>query len=203
MFFITSPDERPDGYVVISESSDWVPWLARNIPDGIDRDVRRRLISNLKHLLVGLEMKAALISGHRRRPLGGRSVLFEPYYQNLILEFCVAAFSVVEGLGAALWLDQQRADGADGPTIRRDQWKPALCSVYDPGDIYGLHALVDAILDVRDRLHQDRLGARGEIDWHALSYERAFAPGGKAVRTLLLHHADLVPQRTNLSAAPD
>ncbi len=203
MFFITGPDHRPEGYVVLSESSEWAPWLARNIPNVVDRNVRSRLISNLKHLLVGLEMKAALISGHRRRPLGGRSVLFEPYYQNVILEFCVAAFSVVEGLGAAHWLNQQEADGADGPTIRRDQWKPALCSVYDPDEVHGLDALVDTVLDVRDRLHQDRLGARGEIDWHALSYERAFAPGSKAVRTLLHHHANLVPQGTNLSAEPD
>jgi hypothetical protein len=200
MFYIT--EDRPDGYVVVSESREWVQWLAHNIPIGVDRNVRIRLNSNLRHLLVGLELKAALVGGHRDRRLGGRNVLFEPYYQNLILEFSVAAFSVVEGLGAAHWLDQHGADGRDAPRVRRDQWKPALCAIYDPNGDYGLDATIDRILDIRDRLHQDRLGARGDIDWHAMSYERAFTPAARAIRTLLLRHPNLVPQTTNLSAEP-
>lgn len=198
MFYITAPEDRPTGYVVVSESREWVPWLVRNIPDSIDRNVRRRLTSNLKHLMVGLELKAALVSGHQGR-LRGRSVLFEPYYQNLILEFCIAAFSVVEGLGAAHWLDQQGRDGGNAPRVRRDQWKPALCAVYDASGDHDLHATVDQILEVRDRLHQDQLGARAEIDWHAMSRERAFMPAARAIQTLLLQHPELVPQGTNLS----
>ena len=99
MLFITQPDDRPDGYVHLSESAQWVSWLNRNIPGDLDAVVRSRLISNLKHLMVGLELKAALILSHRFRPANGRPTLFEPYYQNLIQEFCVGAFSVIEGLG--------------------------------------------------------------------------------------------------------
>lgn len=203
MFYISGPEVRPEGYVVLSESREWVQWLAHNIPAGVDRNVRLRLISNLKHLLVGLELKAALIGGQRERRVGQRNVLFEPYYQNLILEFCVAAFSLVEGLGAVHWLSRQGVDGADAPRIRRDRWKPALCAIYDPTGGHGLDAAIDRILEVRDRLHQDRLGARGEIDWHAISYERAFTPAARAIRTLLLRHPNLVPQTTNLFAEPE
>jgi|LNFM01.1.fsa_nt_gb hypothetical protein len=202
MYYITGPDDRPDGYVHLSESRQWIPWLANNIPPRLDPDVRTRLNSNLKHLLVGLELKAALISGHRHQEPGQRNVLFEPYYQNLILEFCVAAFSVIEGLGAAHWLAAEGADGRDGPRVRRDQWKPALSLVYDPDRVRGLDGAIDRILDVRDRLHQDRLGARGEIDWHAMSYERAFRPAASAIQTLLLRRPDLVPEITNLVAGP-
>lgn len=203
MYYIVGPDERPNGYVHVSDSRQWVPWLVHNIPAALDPDVRRRLNSNLKHLLVGLELKSALISGHRRREPGQRNVLFEPYYQNLISEFCVAAFSVIEGLGAAHWLDAQGADGGAGPQVHRRQWKPTLCLVYDPGGVHGLDGAVDQIFGVRDRLHQDRLGARGEIDWHAMSYERAFRPAASAVRTLLRRQPDLVPKTTNLTAGPD
>lgn len=86
MLFITQPEERPDGYVVLSESTQWVRWLHRNIPQELDREVRRRLISNLKHLLVGLELKAGLIYPHQLRYRAERSVLYEPYFQNLILD---------------------------------------------------------------------------------------------------------------------
>lgn len=40
MFYITN--ERPGGYVVLSEASQWVPWLARNIPKAVHVDVRRK-----------------------------------------------------------------------------------------------------------------------------------------------------------------
>lgn len=201
MFYVTR--DRPNGYVVLSHSQDWEPWLAQNMPLGIDRGVRRRLGSNLKHLLVGLEMKAALIGGHRGLQRGQPNVLFEPYYQNLIMEFCVAAFSVVEGLGAAHWLGRQGADGGDAPPIRRNQWKPALCASYDPAGDHGLDMLIDRILAVRDRLHQDRLGARNEIDWHAMSYEMAFTPAASAIQILLLRHANVVPETTNLNVMPE
>lgn len=172
MFYIVQPDERPDGYVNLSESAQWVPWLNRNIPADLDREVRRRISSNLKHLMVGLELKTALILPHRFRAANNRPMLFEPYYQNLIQEFCVGAFSVIEGLGAAHWLSQHGHNGADGRRIFRDEWRPSLCAVYDETGEYGLHDAVEQTLNVRDKLHQDRVGARADIDWHAFSYER-------------------------------
>ena len=198
MLYITQPDTRPTGYHVITETPQWVPWLGRNVPGMLHADVRRRLLSNLKHLMVGLELKAALIEAHRSGGPGDRPVLFESYFQNLILEFCVASFSVLEGLGSAHWLAAQGRDGGDGPRIRRDQWLPALCAVYDPSCDHELLANVERTLAVRDRLHQDKLGARDNIDWHAFTYDAAFAPASAAIRTLLAREADRVPETTNL-----
>lgn len=202
MLFITQPEERPDGYVVLSESTQWVRWLNRNIPQELDRQVRRRLISNLKHLLVGLELKAALIYPHRLRSGAERPVLYEPYFQNLILEFCVATFSVMEGLGSAHWLSINGSSGADSPNVRRDRWLTALCVVYDGSGDAGLRGDVERTLSVRDRLHQDRVGARANIDWHAFSFEQAFAPASAAIRTIFRHDPELVPETTNLSGEP-
>ena len=142
MFYLTQLDERPNGYVVLSEANQWKPWLSRNIPAELYVDVRQRLISNLKHLLVGLELKTALIIPHQHGGPQARPVLFESYFQNLILEFGVAAFSVLEGLGSAHWLRQNGQDGSAVPHISRAQWSPALCAVYDDT---GEHGLADAI----------------------------------------------------------
>jgi len=202
VFFITRPDERPDGYVVLSESNQWVRWLRRNIPSELDQEIRRRLTSNLKHLIVGLELKAALIRPHHHRTPEERSVLFEPYFQNLILEFCVATFSVLEGLGSAHWLRQNGQNGGAAPRINRNQWLPALCAVYDETGEYGLHDSVERTLAVRDKLHQDQLGARENIDWHAFSYEAAFVPASSAIRTLLRREAKAVPEGSNLHVEP-
>lgn len=198
MFYITQCGERPDGYVNLSDSRQWVRWLAKNIPQEVHAEVCERLSSNLKHLLVGLELKAALVEAHYNRGLSERPVLFEPYAQNFNLEFCIAAFSVLEGLGSAHWLRQAGQDGGNGPAIRRDQWRPALIAVYDENGAHGLDANVTAILSVRDKLHQDRLGVRENIDWHALSYDAAFMPARRAIATLLLREAEFVPETTNL-----
>ena len=202
MLFITRPDERPGGYVVISESNQWVSWLSRNIPAELPREVRGRLNSNLKHLLVGLELKTALINPHHHRRPQDRPGLFEPYFQNLILEFCVAAFSVLEGLGSAHWLRQNGQDGSNAPRIGRNEWLPALCAVYDETGEHGLYDAVERTLVTRDKLHQDRLGARENIDWHALSYDEAFVPASRAIRTLLRREADAVPETSNLHMEP-
>lgn len=202
MFYIAKLEVRPTGYDVITETPQWTIWLGRNVPTILHQEVRRRLISNLKHLLVGLELKAALIEAHHNPGPGGRPVLFEPYFQNLILEFCIASFSLLEGLGSAHWLYQQGRDGADGPTIRRNQWLPALCTIYDQTGEHGLMTNVEQTLAVRDRLHQDKLGARDDIDWHAFSYEAAFAPASSSLRTLLRRDAEVVPETTNLSNGP-
>lgn len=202
MFYILQPEERPESFVHLSTSAQWVPWLSRNIPNEISADVRQRLISNLKHLIVGLELKTALIIPHRFRPPNGRPTLFEPYYQNLIQEFCVGAFSVIEGLGAAHWLHQNGHDGADGRRIFRQEWRVALCSTYDETGELGLNDCIERTLSVRDRLHQDTLGARANIDWHAFSYEAAFLPASSAIRILLLREAGSVPETSNLHLAP-
>jgi hypothetical protein len=191
MFYIT--DERPEGYVVLSQANQWVRWLARNTPADIPADIRIRLNSNLKHLMVGLELKTALIEGHEQ----GRhdhSVLFESYFQNFISEFCVAAFSVLEGLGTVHWLAQN--GDANGPN--RNQWRQALVAVYDENGEHGLNDNVGSTLEVRDKLHQDRLGMRDNIDWHAFSYEAAFMPARRAIATLLLREAEFVPEPSNL-----
>lgn len=197
--YIVDADRRPDGFHALSYSHHWEGWLYANIPASLNGDVRRRLVSNLKHLLVGLELKAALIGGQRDLERGQRNVLFEPYYQNLILEFGVAAFSVLEGLGSALWLRDQGHDGADARRVERDRWRASLCAVYDADDARGLDRAVQRTVSVRDRLHQDRLGARAEIDWHALSYDEAFVPAATAVRTLFEVRTDGVPATTNLA----
>lgn len=202
MLFITRQEVRPDGFVNLSDSNSWTRWQHGNIPERIDRTVMRRLVSNLKHLLVGLELKAALIEQHHHRAAGERPVLFEPYFQNLILEYCVASFSVFEGLGSAQWLDQNGQDGADGPKIQRNQWLPALAAIYDTAGEHGLVANVENTLAVRDRLHQDKLGTRDDIDWHAFSYDAAFAPASAAIRTLLRREAELVPAASNLPVEP-
>ena len=98
MFYLTNELPEPVGYVTISETEPWGRWLAASIPLGLHRDVRNRLMSNLKHILVGLEMKAALVIPHQLREQG-HSLLFEPYAQILHFEFCTGVFSVCEGLG--------------------------------------------------------------------------------------------------------
>lgn len=203
MFYITQPDRRPDGYVHLSESAQWVQWLNRNIPRDLDPEVRRRLNSNLKHLMVGLELKTALILPHRFRAPTGRPMLFEPYFQNLIQEFCVGAFSVIEGIGAAHWLSQNGRGGADGQRISRNEWRTSLLVVYDETGEHGLDHAVERTLSVRDKLHQDQVGARADIDWHAFSYEGAFVPASHAIRTLLRCEAGAVPETSNLHVEPE
>lgn len=198
MLFVVGPNARPQGYEVINETTAWTPWLSRNIPRSLNVDVRRRLSSNLKHLLAGLEFKAALIAGHRDRGPANRPVLFESYFQILILEFCVGAFSVFEGLGTAQWLAQEGRDGADAPRVSRERWLPALCAIYDAESEQGLLRSVEATLAIRDLLHQDRLGARETIDWHALNYEAAFIPASAAMRVLLIREAEFAPGESTL-----
>ena len=202
MYFITAPDERPDGWVHLSDANHWSAWLRRNIPTELHQEVRSRLASNLKHIIVGLELKKALILPHAQSGQGQCGVLFEPYFQTLIFEFCVGAFSVFEGLGAAHWLSQNGHDGADRRKIHRNDWRPSLCAVYDLIGEHGLDATVLATSDVRDKLHQDQIGARTEIDWHALGYESAFIPASHAIGTLLRREADAVPERSNLNDDP-
>lgn len=64
---------------------------------------------------------------------------------------------------------------------------------------FGLDADVDSVKGVRDKLHQDQLGAREDIDWHAFTYETAFVPAARAMRCLLKTNSADVPKETNLT----
>ncbi len=198
MFYITSLPEQPEGYVNVSTSSQWERWVRRSLPEGLDAEVQRRLISNLKHVLVGLELKAALIVPHARRG-SGPSILFEPYLHIMNFEFCVGTFSVFEGIGSALWLRENGFDGAAANRIGFDEWKPPLISTFDPEGEFALDAGVARVKSVRDKLHQDRLGARENIDWHSFSFEEAFVPAFNALCCVLLRNEEDLPHGTNLT----
>jgi hypothetical protein len=195
MFYITS--EPPTGYVNKSNSSDWQPWVRRSLPEGLDNEVQQRLVSNLKHVLVGLELKAALIIPHARRGMGP-SVLFEPYLHIMNFEFCVGVFSVLEGIGSALWLRENGLDGSEGSRVAPIQWKPSLVSKFDLSGEASLDSRVDSVKSVRDKLHQDQIGARSSIDWHSFSFDEAFVPAFQALRCLLLREEQHLPENTNL-----
>ena len=194
MFFVVQSEERPEGWAFISTSNAWAVWLNANIPQGLSQNVRRLLKSNLKHIITGMELKAALVQPHHDEP----GVLFEPYYQNFISEFCVATFSVLEGLGSAHWLDREGLSGEGAPHVGTQQWVSALCEVYDSEGEYSLAEAVERTRVVRNKLHQDKVGAREDIDWHAFSFEGAFLPAKSGMGVLLLNRADLVPDTTNL-----
>jgi hypothetical protein len=143
-------------------------------------------------------MKAALIVPHAKRG-NGQSILFEPYFHMLNFEFCVGMFSICEGLGSALWLREKNRDGSAADRIAIEDWKPSLVKKFDPEAKFGLDADVGGVKSVRDKLHQDRLGARENIDWHAFTYEAAFKPTARAMRCLLSTNGGDVPKETNLT----
>jgi hypothetical protein len=196
LFHLIELPEQPSGYVNLSTASDWEAWIGKCLPAGLHQEVQRRLISNLKHVLVGLEMKAALIVPHAKRG----KLLFESYFHMLNFEFCVGLFSICEGLGSALWLRENGLDGSAADRISIGQWKPSLTKKFDPEAKSNLGADVDTVKSVRDKLHQDQLGARGNIDWHAFSYDKAFMPAARAMRCLLGTNTNEVPKETNLTA---
>lgn len=189
---------QPDGYVNLSNSSDWEAWIRKCLPAGLAQVVHDRLVSNLKHILVGLEMKAALVVPHAKRG-NGKSLLYEPYFQIMNFEFCVGTFSICEGLGSAIWLVENGRDGSAGDRVEPHQWRPSLVKKFDPEAKLGLDVDVGSAKGVRDKLHQDKVGARAEIDWHAFTYEKAFVPAARAMRGLLRTNANDVPGKTNLA----
>ncbi|TIR17128.1 MAG: hypothetical protein E5X33_27190 [Mesorhizobium sp.] len=199
MFYLAQYPEDPPGYAEpISTAAAWEPWLNATIPAGLDAGVQNRLRSNLKHILVGLEMKAALIVPHAIR-VSKKAVLFESYSQLLTFEFCVGVFSVCEGIGSALWLRSQNNDGAAAPAISPNDWIGSLVALADPQGALDFDAKVRGVKAVRDKIHQDRLGARAEIDWHAFDYNQAFVPAKEALGIVLRLHAASLPAKTNLN----
>jgi hypothetical protein len=197
MFYLAEYPEDPPGYVHLSTSAEWEPWLNGVIPAGLHAEVANRLRSNLKHILVGLEMKAALVVPHATR-VSNRSVLFEPYCQLMIFEFCVGVFSFCEGIGSVIWLRLQNQDGSNAPQIPPDDWIGALVAAADPQGAFDLEDKVRGVKGVRDKIHQDRLGARTEIDWHAFDYDQAFLPARDAIDVVLQLNAPAIPPTTNL-----
>jgi hypothetical protein len=197
VFYLDLYPANPPRFHALSLSADWVPWLIRAVPAGIHGEVKRRLSSNLKHILVGLEMKAGLIVPHGER-VSGKSVLFEPYFQIMNFEFSVGVFSVCEGLGSVHHLAGNGDDGSNGARVSTDEWIGALCREFDPTGAEQLNENVRRVKEVRDKMHQDRLGARADIDWHDFGYDESFVPSRASLQPLLCRHLDVVPGQTNL-----
>lgn len=197
MFYLDNFSDDAAGFTANSTSSEWEAWLSSVIPNEAHEEVRRRLRSNLKHIIVGLEMKAGLLIPHGEK-LVGRPVLFEPYSQIMTFEFCVGTFSVCEGLGSILHLTDEGDDGSSGKRVPTKRWISALIEHFDEDDDLQLSAGVEVVKSVRDLLHQDRLGAREDIDWHSMGYKEAFLPALSAMRGLLNQQSDRVPEKTIL-----
>lgn len=197
MFYLDLFPDDPPGFQAISTSAEWAGWLIAAVPAGANVEVKRRLKSNLKHILVGLEMKAGLVVPHGERG-AGRSVLFEPYCQIMTFEFSVGVFSVCEGLGSIYHLLSIGNDGGAAPRVAPNDWITALCREFDPAGADGLEVNVRHTKDVRDKIHQDRLGARADIDWHDFGYGEAFIPARNALQPLLQKFESQVPAATNL-----
>lgn len=197
MFYLDLYPGDPPGFHLVSSSTSWEPWVRRSIPGRTNARVRGRLVSNLKHILVGLEMKAGLIVPHGERG-AGRPVLFEPYCQSLTFEFCIGVFSVCEGLGSIHHLLSIGDDGSSGARVQTNAWIRALVAEFDPRGTHGLEGNVTHTKSVRDKMHQDRLGARADIDWHDFGYGEAFMPAMHALQPLLTKNRGRVPCTTNL-----
>ncbi len=173
MFYLDNYPSDPPGFNQLSDANAWVHWVAGVLPSEASDVVKKRLMSNLKHVMVGLEMKAGLILPHARR-LSGRSVLFEPYCNIMIFEFCVGVFSICEGLGSIHYLVSRGDDGSAGTQVNYKKWSAPLESTFDGDGEAGLGEKLEIVKSIRDKLHQDRLGARTDIDWHDFSYRGAF-----------------------------
>jgi hypothetical protein len=75
MFYLAPLPGDYQGWHAVSTSAEWEAWLTLAIPKPLDGDVKRRLRSNVKHILVGLEMKAGFVVPHGARVLQ-RETLF-------------------------------------------------------------------------------------------------------------------------------
>ncbi len=74
LFYLVDLPEKISGYVNLSTASAWEWWIRKCLPEGLDQEVQRRLVSNFKHVLVGLE------------------ILFESYFHIPISNFAAACF---------------------------------------------------------------------------------------------------------------
>lgn len=201
MFYLDQFSDDANTFVSISYARDWEGWLSAVIPTGLNSSVRNRLRSNLKHVIVGVEMKAALLLPHFARR-SGNNILFEPYATILTLEFCIGTFSVCEGIGAALYLSDQGDDGSTGTCVRSGEWLTALSERLIMEDGTSIREELEAVKQVRDIIHQDRLALRQSIDWHDLSFNSAFVPAARVWHRLLQEAPCKAPTNTNLNSLP-
>ncbi|WP_156026040.1 hypothetical protein [Sulfitobacter sp. 20_GPM-1509m] len=185
------------GFTAATNSAEWSGHLISLVPTSLHLDVQNRLRSNLAHILSSLDIEAGLILPHAER--GGRnSVLFEPFYNTLILHFCIGTYSICEGLGAAFVLDARADDGTTGPFIPKRDWKPTLVDRLDPAGTTTLVDDLETVISKRDLIHQDQLGVRANIDWHSIGYESAFLPAKRLIAAIIVCSGADAPSDTNL-----
>lgn len=185
------------GFTAATTSAEWSGHVHALVPKSLHADILTRLRSNLSHILSSLDIQAGLIVPHAER--GARnSVLFEPFYNTLILHFCIGTYSICEGLGAAYVLESRGEDGTAGPFIRKDFWKPALIDQLDPKGSTTLADDLETVISKRDLIHQDKLGLRADIDWHAINYEGSFLPAKRLIAAIIAQSGAAPPADTNL-----
>ncbi|PJT22692.1 hypothetical protein CN884_12000 [Ochrobactrum sp. 30A/1000/2015] len=195
-FYVT--DQDPHGFVLHNSTNPWLHWVLRQIPATINEDIRDNLASNLKHIIVGLELKASLLRAHLEREPGSNSRLFESYAQIMNFEFCVGTYSILEGLGSVIWFDQNENDGTNPGKFGRNDWRSSLAATYDSDNEGDLVNLVRTVESVRDKLHQDKLVSRIQIDWHAFDSDRSFIPAIRALRIILARSPQGLPEHSPL-----
>ena len=199
-FHLTKLTNPEKGFTYLSTSKEWKIWLDAVIPDTIDQQIHNRLSSNLKHILLGLEMKAGLILPHAYSKLKSnqKALLFEPYHQILTFEFCLGTWSVCEGLGTAHHLANHQKSGRRIKKIRSNIIISALTKAYSSNNQYQFELETKQVRNIRNMIHQDNLFKRDNIDWHALGYQAAFIPALNVLSSLFETEKHLVPKRTNL-----
>lgn len=57
----------------------------------------------------------------------------------------------------------------------------------DPHEATTLADDLDTAISKRDLIHQDRLGLRANIDWHAIGHEEAFLPAKRLITAIIAH----------------
>lgn len=186
-----------DGFTTATNSAEWHKHLKNLVPTSLHSDVQNRLRSNLAHILSSLDIEAGLILPHAERRARS-AVLFEPFYNTLILHFCIGTYSICEGLGAAFVLDARTDDGITGPLIHKKDWKPALINRLDPEGTTTLVDDLEAVISKRDLIHQDKLGARADIDWHSIGYDSAFLPAKRLIAAIIVRSRADAPADTNI-----
>ena len=112
---------QPNGYVNLSNSADWEAWIRKCLPAGFGKAVHDRLVSNLKHILVGLEMKAALVVPHakaRQRQVASLRALLSGHEFRVLRRH---GFHM-RGVGLSTLVDRERP----GPVRRRSDQPPSM-----------------------------------------------------------------------------
>ena len=99
---------------------------------------------------------------------------------------------------AAFVLDARTDDGITGPFIHKKDWKPALINRLDPEGTTTLGDDLETVISKRDLIHQDKLGARADIDWHSIGYDSAFLPAKRLIAAIIVRSRADAPADTNL-----